>query len=46
MQCVVSTPISSAPVISNNKNGVDMNTTAAPNLVQTNVKNNALIDIS
>ena len=37
---------SSAPVISNNKNGVDMNTTAAPNLVQTNVKNNALIDIS
>ena len=45
MQCVVSTPISSAAVISN-KNGVDMNNTGAPNLVQTNAKNNALIDIS
>ena len=46
MQCVVLTPISSAAVISNNKNGVDMNNTGAPNLVQTNAKNNALIDIS
>ena len=45
MQCVVSTPISSEPATSNHENVVDMNTTAAPNLVQINLKNSALIDI-
>ena len=47
MLCVASIPlVSSAPLDSNDGNGVDMNTSALPNLVKPNVKSNVLMDIS